>query len=256
MIEIIEKIQILSVGVNILTLDQLLEKVDSYILNKQSSVFSYVNAHAINLAHTNERFRTFLNTSDIVYCDGFGVRLAAKLLRYTQPPRFSPPDFIDKLVENAATNGYRVFLLGAKPGIAIKMAEKMKGKYPSLHLCGTFHGYFDKTMFGSENESVLKNINTVSPDILMVGFGMPTQEFWIEENRVRLNVKVFLPVGAMMDYVTGETRRAPHWMTDHGFEWLGRLVIEPRRLWKRYILGIPIFFFHVFKELMNKKIRK
>lgn len=251
-----EIIRILSVDVHILNLEQLLKKVDLLINRKGSSVISYVNAHAINLAYTNERFKTFLNSSDIVFCDGFGVRVAAKILGYPLPPRYSPPDFVEQLIDKCATSGYSVFFLGAKPGTAAKMAEIFMTKYPSLIVRGTFHGFFDKTLFSKENELVIKKINEGSPDILLIGFGMPAQEFWIEENRARLNVNVFMPVGAMMDYVTGETRRAPQCMTDHGFEWFGRLLIEPRRLWKRYILGIPIFFFRVFKALINERIRK
>ena len=160
----VEKIRILDVGVNVLTLEQLLQKVDSHLANQKSSVFSYVNAHAINLATTNERFKTFLNTSNIVYCDGFGVRLAAKMLGYPPPPRYSPPDFIDKLLEKCATNGYSIFFLGAEPGIAAKMAEMIKGKFPSLNIRGTFHGFLNKTLSNLENESVIRMINALPPD--------------------------------------------------------------------------------------------
>ena len=117
-----------------------------------------------------------------------------------------------------------------------------------FQVIGTHHGYFNKTPGHPQNEAVIKSINAAKPDILLIGFGMPIQEKWIMENYDRLDVKVFMPVGAAFDYVSGNVRRAPRWMTDHGLEWLGRLIIEPRRLWKRYIIGIPLFFYRVLLQ--------
>jgi N-acetylglucosaminyldiphosphoundecaprenol N-acetyl-beta-D-mannosaminyltransferase len=101
---------------------------------------------------------------------------------------------------------------------------------------------------------VLEEINQLSPDILLVGFGMPRQEKWLSENWEQIHAHVFLTGGAVFDYVSGEVKRAPKWMTDHGFEWLGRLIIEPGRLWKRYILGLPYFLFLVLKEDFRRKM--
>jgi N-acetylglucosaminyldiphosphoundecaprenol N-acetyl-beta-D-mannosaminyltransferase len=97
-----------------------------------------------------------------------------------------------------------------------------------------------------ENNLVIERINQFDTQILVLGFGMPMQERWILENLAVLQVKIAFPAGALFDYVSGELPRAPRWMTDNGFEWLGRLLIEPRRLWKRYILGNPLFFYRLF----------
>lgn len=97
------------------------------------------------------------------------------------------------------------------------------------------HGYFEKT--GVENEQVVRRINHFAPDILFVGFGMPLQERWILANRERLNTRVFLPLGACLDFYVGDVWRGPKWLTNHGLEWLTRLLTEPRRLWPRYLIG-------------------
>ena len=120
-----------------------------------------------------------------------------------------------------------------------------------MNIAFTHHGLLQQNSGHPENEAVIQAINTAKPDILLVGFGMPLQEKWIMDNFERLDVKVIMPVGAAFDYVSGNVRRAPRWMTDHGFEWLGRLMIEPQRLWKRYIIGIPIFFWRIFLQRLG-----
>jgi N-acetylglucosaminyldiphosphoundecaprenol N-acetyl-beta-D-mannosaminyltransferase len=120
-----------------------------------------------------------------------------------------------------------------------------------LRIVGVFHGYFNKSAGGKENEKVIAQINRCHPDVLIVGFGMPLQEKWLAENLSKLEIKVAMPGGAVFDYMSGRIRRAPRWMTDHGLEWLGRLLIEPRRLWRRYLIGNPLFLLHVIWERMG-----
>ncbi len=136
-----------------------------------------------------------------------------------------------------------MYFIGGKLGIAEKSAIILQRHFPDLKICGTHDGYFNKEMQSNENLKVITEISKNAPDILIVGFGMPIQEFWIEENWDKLNFNVAILVGAMFDYISGETKRAPKWMTDHGLEWLGRLIIEPKRLWHRYLIELPYFFF-------------
>ncbi|MCI5189977.1 MAG: WecB/TagA/CpsF family glycosyltransferase [Candidatus Electrothrix sp. AS4_5] len=99
----------------------------------------------------------------------------------------------------------------------------------------------------------MEHINTIKPNILILGLGMPLQERWLKENWTKLEVNIGLTGGAVFDYVSGELRRGPRWMTDNGMEWLARLLIEPKRLWKRYLIGNLFFFYLIFKERLNKK---
>jgi N-acetylglucosaminyldiphosphoundecaprenol N-acetyl-beta-D-mannosaminyltransferase len=208
----------------------------------------YVNISAVNLAQDLAWFRDFINRSDIAYCDGFGVKWGARLLGLQTPYRFTPPDWIALLAEECARQHFSLYLLGAQPSVAEKVAVTLKKQFTDLTIAGTHHGYFDKTPGAGENKAVLEAINAAKPDILLVGFGMPIQERWLMENWDRLEVNVALPVGALFDYLAGEIPRAPHWMTDHGLEWLGRLIVEPRRLWRRYLIGNTRFLWLVLKE--------
>lgn len=246
-----EFVNLLGVRVNTLPVESLVNFVTRTILAGAKARAVYVNISAINLAQELGWFRDFLNSSDIVYCDGFGVKWGARLLGLRIPSRYTPPDWITLLAAECVSQRFSLYLLGARPGVAEKVAVILKGQFPELSIVGAHHGYFDKSPEGVENEGVLQAINAAGPDILLVGFGMPLQERWLMENWDRLQTRVALPVGALFDYLAGEFPRAPHWMTDHGLEWLGRLIIEPRRLWRRYLLGNPRFLWLVLKQRLG-----
>ncbi len=237
-------------GVNIdaLPLSDVLASIERTVDTKGHSIVTYVNAHGMNLAYTLPWFRVFLNRCEIVFCDGYGVILGAKLLGYSIPERYTPPDWIGELVERAAKRNYSLFLIGSMPGVADKAAQQLKSQFPYIRIAGTHHGYANKRPGHPENEAVLQKINAAKPDILVVGFGMPLQEQWLDNNWQRIDAHVALTVGALFDYMTGEVWRAPRWITDNKLEWLARLVVEPRRLWKRYVLGNPLFLLRILEE--------
>ena len=243
-----KKYKLLEIIFEDLSISELLFFLNNAVENNNKSIISNLNIQAVNLSFKYPWFREFFNLSDIVFCDGFGIILGAKILGHNIKHRNTPPDWILLLAKMSAENNYSMAFLGSNPGITKKTADVLKKDNPTLNIPFNHHGYFNKTPGHPENEAVVQSINSVKPDILLVGFGMPIQEKWIMENFERLDVKVFLPVGAAFDYVSGNVRRAPRWMTDHGLEWLGRLIIEPRRLWKRYIIGIPVFFYRILLQ--------
>jgi N-acetylglucosaminyldiphosphoundecaprenol N-acetyl-beta-D-mannosaminyltransferase len=238
-------IQLLGVRVNALSIDQLISEIQECIKQERKVYLAYVNVHAINIAYALSWFRDFLNQSHITFCDGFGIKLGAILTRQYLPYRFTPPDFMESICELAYRRGWRLFFLGAKPGVSQAVADDFQSRLPGLQI-KTHHGYFDKRHKSRENQQIVNEINQFQPQILVLGFGMPLQEKWIMENIESLNIKVAFPAGALFDYLSGQLPRAPHWMTDNGFEWLGRLVIEPGRLWRRYLIGNPLFFWRIF----------
>ena len=242
---------VLGIGVDLINLDELIEFIFQKISANKKVNISYVNVHAINIAYRNPWFKDFINQSDIVFCDGFGVKWAARFLNGVVLHRLSPPDWFDRLAGKCADQGISMYFLGTKQNVIEKAAIVVNKKFPKLKIVGIHHGFFDKDPLSADNREVISMINSAQPDILLVGFGMPTQEKWILENFADISTKVILPVGAFFDYITGEVVRAPKWMTDHGLEWLGRLIIEPGRLWKRYIIGNPIFIWRVFLQKCN-----
>lgn len=243
----------MGVGVDPLTAEELEAEVRRLARSAERAVILNVNAHCLNLAYCDPALRDYLDRADVVFCDGFGVRLAARLLSRRIPDRITYADWMWRLAALAAREHFSLYFLGAPPGVARRAADRLVARYPGLTVSGTHHGYFDHRAGSPENEAVIEEINAAAPDILIVGFGMPLQERWLMENRRRLNAKVALTGGAVFDYVAGELRRGPRLLTDNGFEWLARLLIEPRRLWRRYLIGNPLFLTRVLRQRFSKR---
>jgi N-acetylglucosaminyldiphosphoundecaprenol N-acetyl-beta-D-mannosaminyltransferase len=246
-----DQVQILGVRVAGLTVSALHAHIASYIQARRKALVLHVNVHGLNLAYTQPWLRAFLNGADLVFCDGAGVVLGARILGHSIPQRITYADWMWQLAEFAAPQKLTFFLIGASPGVVDKAADRLRDRFPSLRIVGTHHGYFDKTPGNPQNEAVIQQINAVRPDILVVGFGMPLQEHWLLENWGRIDAHVALTAGAVFDYISGELRRAPRWMTSHSMEWLGRLLIEPRRLGGRYLVGNPLFLGRVVKQRLG-----
>jgi N-acetylglucosaminyldiphosphoundecaprenol N-acetyl-beta-D-mannosaminyltransferase len=211
-------------------------------------VVDYVNVRTLNLCYRDPWLRRFLNGCDLVFCDGIGVVLGARFLGFdlSKRHRMTCPDYLDTLAGRMAAEGRSLFLLAGNPGIAEKAAARLRERHPGLKV-GHHHGFFDKT--GPGNEAVISLLREFQPDVL---FGMPIQERWISENLDRTHSKIILSLGACLDFYTGEAFRGPRWMTEHGLEWLGRLVTEsPKRVWGRYIVGNPLFLFRILLERLR-----
>jgi N-acetylglucosaminyldiphosphoundecaprenol N-acetyl-beta-D-mannosaminyltransferase len=253
----IPTVEILGVRVSAVDKDQLINKISWFIETDNKAVIASGNIHSVNLANKTPWYMEFLNQADIIHIDGAGLNLGARILGKILPERSTWADFGWELAEMAAENGYSMYFLGAKPGVAALAADRLRGRFPTLRIVGTQHGYFDKTLGSKGNRTVLDAINRAKPDMLLVGFGMPLQEKWIQENYDDLQTNVIFTVGAAFDYLSGELKRAPKWMTDHSLEWLGRMLIEPKRLWQRYIIGNPLFLYKVIlQKLTGEKISK
>jgi len=241
-------VHVLGVRVDDLPLETLLSSFDEVIQARRSAVFAYVNIYAINLASALPWFRQFLNDCELGYCDGAGVQLGAWIggerIRY----RHSPADWFWALCERALERGYSMYFLGSRPGVAELAAKEVRRGLPGLAVSGMHHGYFDQAKGSDDNRRLIQSINELNPDILVVAMGMPLQEAWIRDHLRDLSVRVVLPVGALLDYVSGRLRRPPAWMTRNGLEWLGRLILEPMRLWRRYLIGNPLFIWRVMRR--------
>lgn len=230
------------------TVEELHAEIGETIRDGRHALVLNANVHCLNLAYIDPALRNFLNEAEVVFCDGAGVMLAARLLGRRIPERITYADWIWRLAAYAASEGFTLYFLGARPGVGEKAAEKLEEQYPDLRIAGVHHGYFDRSTDSPQNEAVITEINAVAPDILLVGFGMPLQERWLMENWHRIDTRVALTGGAVFDYVSGGLRRGPRILTDNGFEWLARLLVEPRRLWRRYVVGNPVFLLRVIRQ--------
>ncbi len=204
-----------------------------------------VNVHGLILAYRNRDFMHFLQDADLVFCDGYGIKFGARMLGINVPQRMTPPDWIDDFASAVARAGQSVFALGDEEGVASLFQQTLAANHKGYLDAGSSDGFFDKT--GPENDALIDRINSSGAVHLLVGFGMPLQERWIEANRDRLAVKVVYPVGALFRWYVGYEWRAPKWMSDHGLEWFARLMRHPIRHFRRYVLGNTLFLARVFK---------
>jgi N-acetylglucosaminyldiphosphoundecaprenol N-acetyl-beta-D-mannosaminyltransferase len=220
-----------------MTMADVYSTIEDAIRNGDRCVIGNHNLHSVYLYHHDADMRKFYAAARYAFIDGMPIVLLGKLLRLPlgSEHRLTAADWFPPLIRKASERRWRVFLLGSRPGVAERAAVRLLGESPELQL-STAHGYFDATLGGSESEAILQRIRNFQPHILIVGMGMPRQERWIHENLERLEANVIMNQGAVMDYVAGAVPIPPRWLGSIGFEWLGRLVSEPRRLWRRYLL--------------------
>jgi len=216
-------VSILGVKVNLLTTSELNHAIEQLVIANNKAMIPNVNVYALNLAFSHGWLREFFNEAPIVFCDGAGVILAGRLLGYKIPERITYADWMWQLAEFFNQKEVSFYFLGAAEGIAAHAAQKLQERFPNLSIAGTHHGYFNKTLGHPENEVVIESINACKPNILVLGFGMPLQERWLIDNWDKIDANIALTGGAAFDYVSGNLRRGPSWLTDHGFEWLARL---------------------------------
>jgi N-acetylglucosaminyldiphosphoundecaprenol N-acetyl-beta-D-mannosaminyltransferase len=223
----------------------LIDAIDRLADRRSPAMVNNVNVHACNLAYEQAEFHDVLNSSEIVFCDGFGVKLAGWLTRQKLGERMTPPDWIDDLFQLCQHRGYRVFFLGDEERVVKLFVDEVRGRSPNLQIAGYHHGFFD--LAGRENQVVMEKIAAADADIILTGMGMPRQELWARDAMLELDKGLFIATGALFRWYTGFEKRAPRWMTDHGLEWLARLVTQPRRLFRRYVIGLPLFYGRVIR---------
>lgn len=217
-------------------------------LGPAPSTILYANVHVLNVAFGNPQLRRQLNSATTVYCDGSGVRLGARLAGDYLPPRLTAADWIDDLCALAALRNVGIFFLGGEEGVAQRAASALGERHPGLRVTGAHHGFLSEV----DSRRVVDDVNRSGSGILVVGMGTPIQEAWIERWRDEIQVPVVWAVGALLDFVAGVQRRAPRWLREHNLEWLWRLGTDPVRLWRRYIVGNPVFLIRVAMGRMGR----
>ena len=241
--------QVRGVNIHSLTAEDLAFLISRAVESKSKILVFYINLHGLVLAWKNPGFKEILNRADWVLCDGEAGRYASKAYGYKPPEKIALTRWIWDLAAFCSEKQYRLFLLGAQPGVADEAARCLKEKHPALLIAGTQHGYFKQE--GPENERLIQTINESKADILMVGLGMPRQEEWLMRNKAQLNPRVAIACGGALDYAAGDLGEAPQWMIAARIEWVFRIWEEPVRLAERYLTEIPYFFICIFWDKLK-----
>lgn len=232
--------KIYGVPVDDVTLEETLDLIDGYIASGQPHFIATTNTEFVMAARKDAAFRATLNAADLSIPDGIGVILGLRLLGFPVREHVRGTDLVERLMARAAARGYRVFLLGAMEGVAGEAAKRLVERYPRLQIAGTYAG----SPAPDHDDEAARKIAEAGPvDILLVAYGAPRQEQWIERNRERLGVPVAIGVGGVFDFLAGRVPRAPTLVRRLEMEWLYRLIRQPWR-WRRQLV-LPHFAFKV-----------
>ena len=225
-------------------MDEALDWAVDRVRGGERSLLAFVNPDCLNIAWNNSEYREVLENADRVLPDGIGIHLGCRVKGTRLADNLNGTDLFPRLCDRASQEGLSIYLLGARPGIAAETARVMKKRYPTLKFAGTMHGFFAD----DENAEVIEKINASGADILLVATGAPRQELWLARNAAALKPTLRMGVGGLFDFYSGRIRRAPAWVRELGMEWVWRLLMEPRRLWRRYVIGNPLFLARVWRE--------
>jgi N-acetylglucosaminyldiphosphoundecaprenol N-acetyl-beta-D-mannosaminyltransferase len=236
-----QKVKVFNLFVNDLDLDNYLSIIDESISNNLKRTICYTNAHIVRLAVKDLDILNVLNKFDINYVDGYGVSIATKILNGNKLNRFTLTEYALEILKICEERKWKIFFLGGEQRYVNQAKENLTNLYPNLLLVGCLDGYEQLNNF-----SIIK-INESKADILWVGLGTPKQELWVQENIAKLNIKIINCVGDLFTVLAGERIRGPKFLRDNGFEWLFRLMQHPVKHFNRYVIGIPNFFYLVFK---------
>jgi N-acetylglucosaminyldiphosphoundecaprenol N-acetyl-beta-D-mannosaminyltransferase len=248
-------IHVFGARIDCVGLEESVQQINSW-LRSTDGLCRYVvtpNVDHTILLSENEGLRRAYADASLVLVDGWPVQWAAKWLRGVRPPRVPGSDLTPALLAAAKTNGpMRVFLLGAGPGVAQKAARHIHDQYQDVEVVGCYSPPLGFEKDSAENEKILMLIRESKPDLLIVGLGAPKQEIWVHQHRAQIAAKAALCVGATIDFLAGEKRRAPKWVRVIGMEWAHRMFSEPRRLVKRYARDAFLFPQLVLKEKFSR----
>ena len=230
-------VRVLGLRVHLATLADLNAHVAAAIRAGRRSIVAHHNLNSLYHARRDPRVHAFYGEADLVHVDGMGIIWIGQLLGmpFRRAHRTTYVDWVGPLMSRAAAEGWRVFYLGGRPGVAETAAARLRARFPGIQI-ETAHGYFSFGLEHREDELIVDKINAFRPDVLMVGMGMPRQEHWILHRLDDLDARAILQAGACFDYVAGAIPTPPRWMGRSGLEWLYRLICEPTRLWRRYLL--------------------
>lgn len=227
-----------------------------YAVHSNESLPNYVtinNVHTVVESVLHNDYLKVINNSFMSFPDGRPLSIVAKLKGEKNITRIFGPTFFEKTLEWGQKDGLKHFFFGSTEATINKMLKKISTNYPKTIIAGYYSPPYKKEFSEDENEKFIKIMNESGADIFWIGLGAPKQEIWMYENYKKLSKGIMIGIGAGFDYLAGNTKHAPQWMKTASLEWFYRLIQEPKRLWKRYLITNTLFVWYVFLELTGLK---
>lgn len=235
------RVRVMGFEIDQLTQEGFFERIDSFVAGTGGHQIITANALMLLAAEQNQALAEAFRSADLVVPDSSGMMLAARLKRFQFPEKLAGVDLVEALCARSAEKGWRVFFLGAAPGVAEAAALALARRHPGLLLAGARNGYFKP----QEESRVMAEVHAARPDLLFVALSVPRQDIWVHQNLAGLGAKVVMGVGGSFDVLSGRLKRAPEPMQKAGLEWLFRLWQEPSRISR--MVHLPLFFWKVMK---------
>lgn len=247
----IESFDVLGVRVAVTNVPSACQAIAAWIEERRKTYVCVAPVSTIVDCQKDGEYRRVVNGSGMTTPDGIPLVWMGKLKNKKAVRRTYGPDLLLALSELSQQKGYRHYFYGGTPETNERLVGKLKSRFPRLAIAGHYAPPF-RAAGEREDDRVLEGINAARPDVLWVGLGSPKQDYWMCHHRAKLDVPVMIGVGAAFDFIAGTKRQAPLWMRRAGLEWFFRLCCEPRRLWKRYLIGNVTFIYLVAKSFLRK----
>lgn len=248
----VERVNVLGVGVSVINLGTALGAITDALRQQRKGYICVTGVHGVMEAQADEKFRHILNQAFLCTPDGMPMVWVGRLRGYRAMRRVYGPDLMLEVCAWSEDSGCRHFFYGGAPGVAEGLRDRLKMRFPRLHIVGCYTPPF-RPLSADEEQELQEMVRTAKPDILWVGLSTPKQEKFMAEFRPRLEVTLMIGVGAAFDFHAGRVRQAPRWMQRNGLEWFHRLCHEPRRLAGRYLRNNPLFILKIAGQFLGLK---
>jgi N-acetylglucosaminyldiphosphoundecaprenol N-acetyl-beta-D-mannosaminyltransferase len=242
---------ILGIGVSAINMKMALVTIEEWISRRELHYVCVSGVHGVMESQRDAELRRIHNAAGLVTPDGMPLVWLSRMFGFRHVERVYGPDLMLAVCACSAEHGYRHFFYGGAPGVGEKLAARLQSRFPTLNVVGTYSPPF-RPLTPEEDQAVVEYINAVQPDIVWVGLSTPTQERWMAVHVGKLSAPVLIGVGAAFDFHAGLKKQAPRWMQQSGLEWLFRLLTEPRRLWRRYLVNNPWFLWLVLLQALGR----
>jgi N-acetylglucosaminyldiphosphoundecaprenol N-acetyl-beta-D-mannosaminyltransferase len=249
---VIPRVNVLGVGVSAIKMEMALGLIDAWVTRREAHYICITGVHGVMESQWDEELRRIHNAAGLVTPDGMPLVWLSRLRGFRHVERVYGPDLMLAVCERSTNRGYRHFFYGGAPAVAEKLAVRLQSRFPGLQVVGIDAPPF-RPLTMEEDQAVVECINTARPDIVWVGISTPKQERWMSGHVGRLKAPVLVGVGAAFDFHAGLKKQAPRWMQRGGLEWLFRLAMEPRRLWRRYLINNPWFLWLTVLQVLGRR---